>query len=50
MSLLGFAGGVEIIILFGITMTGIVVYLINREKAETDSSQHQDSAEEIESA
>ena len=50
MSLIGFAGGVEIVTLFGIAMIGLVVYLVSREKAETENSQEQDNSQEIESA
>ena len=38
MMLLGFMGGVEIILLFGVTAAGIVAYLISREKTNSQKT------------
>jgi len=44
---LGFLGGVEIVVLFGVATAGLVVYLINREKSDTQNPTHTDNAKEI---
>jgi hypothetical protein len=44
---LGYLGGVEIVVLFGIAMAGLVVYLISREKSNTQNPAHTDNTNDI---